>query len=47
MTEQQILNMMQKYDCTREEAIETIKADAEIDKMTVKQIKDSYTPEER
>ena len=47
ISENRIADMMKRFDCTREEAIETIKADAEIDKMSMKQIKESYTEEER
>lgn len=45
--EKKIASMMKNLDCTREEAIETIKADMAIDRMTDKEVKASYTAEER
>lgn len=47
MTEKQIQSLMKNLKCTREEAIEVIMEDEEIDGMTMKQINDSMTAEEK
>lgn len=41
-----ITKYMKKYDCTREEALEIIADDDAVDKMSVSEIKKSYTKEE-
>lgn len=41
-----IVKYMKKYDCTEAEAIDLINDDEAVDKMTVSEIKKSYTKEE-
>lgn len=41
-----ITKYMKKYDCTEAEAIDLINDDETVDKMTVSEIKKSYTKEE-
>lgn len=45
--EKKIQSMMKNLQCTREEAIETIQADMEIDRMTMKEINATMTKEDK
>lgn len=47
MTEKDIVKMMNALKCTREEAIEIIKEDEEIDKMTMKEVNADLTSEQK
>ena len=47
MTEKQIQSLMKNLKCTREEAIAVIMEDEEVDKMSMKEINDSMTAEEK
>ncbi len=47
MNEEKILQFMKALDLTREEAIELIQEDEEIDKMTVKETENDLTPEQK
>lgn len=46
-TEAQIQKLMDKLGCTREEALEIIKEDAEVDKMTVAEAHSDLTEEQK
>lgn len=47
MDEKRIASLMKNLGCTREEAIEVIREDDEIDKMTSKEVNADLTPEQR
>lgn len=47
ITEKQISEMMNALKCSREEAIEVIKEDAEIDSMSMKEVNADLTPEQK
>lgn len=47
ISEQKIASMMKNLQCTRDEAIETIKADLEIDKMTMKEINATMSKDDK
>lgn len=47
ISEQRIASMMKNLDCSREEAVETILADIEIDKMTMKELNATISKEDK
>lgn len=47
MTEKQILDTMKALDLTRDEAIELIKEDEEVDRMSMKEVDNDLTAEQK
>ena len=47
MTEKQIEKMMKSLGCSREEAIEVIREDEAIDKMSMKEVSSDLTAEQK
>lgn len=47
MTEKQIKNLMDKLECSREEAIEILKEDEQIDRMSMKEVSADLTEEQK